>query len=163
MVEYHPISTKDQSRLHQCGKKVLLAIFLGYALYAGGIWKGDIMVVDIEELEKMDASEIHAKRLHAKEVITPKIGEQFIFLVADGKVKLSGGDQDVRTSTLIRDHPIRGEDHEDLLGESEGSPPPPQDSIPDAGEAGNDFWSISGDFIYRYHLEPRVKLYTPRK
>ena len=61
MVEYHPISMEDQSRIHQFGRKVLPGIFLGYALYAGGIWKGDILVVDIEELEKMDASEIYAK------------------------------------------------------------------------------------------------------
>ena len=53
MVEYHPISGKDQSRLHQFGAKVLPAIFLGYALYAGGIWKGCIMVADIGELEEM--------------------------------------------------------------------------------------------------------------
>ena len=75
-----------------------------------------------------------------------------------------GGDQDLRTSTLIRDHPIRGESQIDFLGESEGSlPPPPQDSLPDAGEAINDFWSMSGNFIYRHHVEPRVKLYSPRE
>ena len=51
MVEYHRVSAKDQSRLHQFGKKVLLEIFLGYALYAGGIWKGDILVAHIDELE----------------------------------------------------------------------------------------------------------------
>ena len=34
VVEYHPISTKY-------GEKVLPGIFIGYALYAGGIWKGD--------------------------------------------------------------------------------------------------------------------------
>ena len=39
-----------------------------------GIWKGDIVVADIEELEEMDASEIHAKRLNAKEVLTPQNG-----------------------------------------------------------------------------------------
>ena len=39
MVEYHPISARGQSRIHQCGKKDLPAIFLGYALVAGGIWK----------------------------------------------------------------------------------------------------------------------------
>ena len=49
-------------------------------------------------------------------------------------------------------------------GESEGSPQPlPQDSLPDAGEARNDFWSISGNFTNRHHDEPRVKLYTPRE
>ena len=39
------------------------------------IWKGDIMVADIEELETMDASEIYAKRLNAKDVIFPEIIE----------------------------------------------------------------------------------------
>ena len=64
LVEYYPISAKDQSRIHQFGKKVLPGLFLGYALCAGRIWKG--MVADIEELETMDASEIYSKRLNAK-------------------------------------------------------------------------------------------------
>ena len=34
LVEYHPITAKDQSRIHQFGKKVLPGLFLGYALYA---------------------------------------------------------------------------------------------------------------------------------
>jgi len=75
MVEYYPISSRDQSRLHQFGKQVLPGIFLGYALIAGGIWKGNVLVADIEELEKMDASEIHPRRIHAKEVLTPQRGE----------------------------------------------------------------------------------------
>ena len=82
----------------------------------------------------MDASEIYAKRLDAKEVIFPK-----------------------------EKGPIQGESNIDFLGESEGSPPQPQDSLPDAGEAINDFWSMSGSFMYRHHVEPRVKLYSPRE
>ena len=31
LVEYYPISAKDQSRIHQFGKKVLPGLFLGYA------------------------------------------------------------------------------------------------------------------------------------
>ena len=58
---------------------------------------------------------------------------------------------------------MRGESHVDFLGESEGSRPPPQDLLPDAGEAMNDFWSMSGNFIYRHHVEPRVKLYSPKE
>ena len=50
--------------------------YLEYSLYTlctrSGIGKGDILVVDIEELETMDASEIYSKRLNAKEVIFPK-------------------------------------------------------------------------------------------
>ena len=56
----------------------------------------------------MDASEIYSKRLNAKEVIFPKQGE-FIFPIADGRIKTPGGDQELRTSTLIRPRPIQGE------------------------------------------------------
>ena len=111
----------------------------------------------------MDASEIYSKRLNAKEVILPKESANFHFPVADGRIKFAGGDQDLRTSTLIREHPIRGENRRDLLGEPEGSLPPPQDSLPDAGEAIHDFWSMSGNFIFRHHVEPRVTLYSPRE
>ena len=62
LVEYHPITAKDQSRIHQFGKKVLPGLFLGYALYGGGIWKGDVLIADLEELETMDASEIYSKK-----------------------------------------------------------------------------------------------------
>ena len=111
----------------------------------------------------MDASEIYPKRLNAKEVIFPKENGKFIFPAADGRINLSGRDQELRTPTLIREHPIRGEGHVDFLGESEGSLPPPHDSFPDAGEAINDFWSMSGNFIYRHHVEPRVKLDLSRE
>ena len=43
----------------------------------------------------MDASEIYSKRLNAKEVIFPKQGE-FIFPIADGRIKTLGGDQELR-------------------------------------------------------------------
>ena len=110
LVEYHPITAKDQSRIHQFGKKVLLGLFHGYALHAGGVWKGDVLVADLEELETtMDASEIYSKRLNAKEVIFPKEEGELIFPIADGRIKTPGGDQDLRTSTLIRHRSIRGE------------------------------------------------------
>ena len=163
MVEYHPITAKDQSRIHQFGKKVLPGLFLGYALHAGGMWKGDILVADLDELETMDALEIYSKKLNAKVMVFPKEKGEFIFPIADGRIKPLGGDQDLRTSTLIRQRSIRGESRFDFLGEPEGSLPPPHDSFPDAGEAINDFWSMSGNFIYRHHVEPRVKLYSPRE
>ena len=95
-------------------------------------------------------------------MIFPKQGE-FIFLIADGRIKTPGGGQELRTSTLVRPRPIQGEGHVDFLGELKGSLPQPEDSLPDAGEAMNDFWSMSGSFIYRHHVEPRVKLYSPRE
>ena len=72
------------------------------------------------------------------------------FPISDPRNKLLGGDQDLRTSTLIWHRPIQGESNINFLGESEGSLPQPHDSFPDAGEAMNDFWSISGSFIYRH-------------
>ena len=145
MVKQNPVSAKDLSRLHQFGPKILPNIFLSYALYARRTWKGDTSVADIEELETMDASEIYSERLNAKEVIFPNENGKFIFPIADGRIKLSGGDQVLRTFTLIWDRPDRGEEHGNLLGESDGSPPPlPQDLLLDAGEAINDFWSMSG-------------------
>ena len=111
----------------------------------------------------MDASEIRAERLDAKEVFTPQRSGNFIFPNEDGTVKLSGGDQRLRTSTIIRDHPKQGEEQKVLRGASDGSSTPFQDSSPYDGEARNDFWSISGNYIYRRHVEPRVKLYVPRE
>ena len=34
LVEYYPLSAKDQSRIHQFGKKALPGLFLGYALFS---------------------------------------------------------------------------------------------------------------------------------
>ena len=112
-------------------------------------------MADIEELEQMDASELHARRLNAMEVLTPMGGVEFIFPVAGGTVKLSEGDQVVRTFALIRDRPDRGEEQGSLQGESDGSSSTSfQDSSWFDGEARNDFWSVPGNSIYRHHVEP---------
>ena len=69
------------------------------------------------------------------------------------------------TIHLIRDRPERGEEKVVLRGESDGlsSPNPLQDdSTRDDAKARNDFWSITGDFICRHHVVPRVKLYMPK-
>ena len=76
--------------------------------------------------------------------------------------KVSGGDQRLRTSTLFRERPERLEEQELFQGKSDAlhSPTPIQDdSTRDDEEAKSDFWTITGEFIYRHHVEPRVKLY----
>ena len=83
LVECYPVSAKDQSKIYQFGKKVSPGLFLGYALYAEGIWKGDVLIADLEELET--ASEIFSERLDAKELIFPEEDGK-ILPVADGRI-----------------------------------------------------------------------------
>ena len=124
--------------------------------------EGDILIADLEGLEKLDASEIYARRLNAKEVlITPKKGDEITFPAADGTAKLSGRDYEFREHNLRREHTVRSED---LSGEIQGEPgvSQPTESTDDA-EARADFWSIQGDFIHRHHNELRDQLYVPKE
>ena len=43
-------------------------------LMAGGIWKGDVLVADVGELGKLDASEVRARRLNALALMTSQEG-----------------------------------------------------------------------------------------
>ena len=101
--------------------------------------KGDILIADIEELEKLDASEIYPRRLNAKEVlITHKDGE-FVFLVADGSAKLSERDYEFQEPTLRRELTVR---KENLSGESQGDTEEFQsEETTDDAEARKDFCS----------------------
>ena len=38
-----------------------------------------------------------------------------------------------------------------------------EDSTRGDEEAWSDFWTITGEFIYRHHVEPRAKLYIPKE
>ena len=87
----------------------------------------------------MDASEIYSKKTQCKGSDISQRKCKIYFPAADGRINLPGRDQELRTPTLTREHPIRGEGHVDFLKESEGSLPQPQDSLPDAVEAMNDF------------------------
>ena len=146
MVEYLRISAKDQSRIHKFGKKVLPGIFLEMHYSRERIWKGYIMVADIEELGNLDASVIHARRLNAK----------------GSNIAQKERDHGVREATLEQGQLVRGEDlREDFRGNSEKSQP--TDEMKDDAEARNVFWSIEGDFVHRHHVEPRVQLYVPKE
>ena len=90
-------------------------------------------------------------------------GGTLIFPIADGTVKHSGGDQVLRTSTLIWDRANRGEEQRNLQGKSVGSSSTPlQDSTLYDGETRTDFWSISGNFLPSSR-GTSVKLYVPRE
>ena len=91
---------------------------------------------------------------------------QFCFPAADGTVNVSGGDQRLRTSTLIRDHPERGEEQEHHLGESDGlssSTPLYDGSTRDVRKLKKISGLIWENSSCRHHVETRVKLYMPRE
>ena len=161
VVEYHPISPRDQSIIHQFGKKVLPGLFLGYELVAGRIWKGDLLFADLQYLEKLEASEIYPRRINAKEALIWQRHDEFIFPEPDGTAKLSGRDYEFREPTLRREPTVRSEDFSSYLqGESRESQP--AEPLDDA-EAWGDFSSIQGDFMCRHHAEHRVQLYVPKE
>ena len=135
-------------------------------MHTGRICKEDILIADIEEFEEMDASELHVRRLNGKEVSTSMEDFNFVSPVADGAVKSLGGDRILKSSNLIRHRPERGEEQEVFRGESDGlysSIPLQDDSTRDDAEAKNDFCSITGDFVYRHHVESRVKVYMSKE
>ena len=45
---------------------------------------------------------------------------EFIDPIDDGRIKSPGGDQELRTSTLVRHRPIQGEGHIDFLENQKG-------------------------------------------
>ena len=96
----------------------------------GGIWKGDVLIADLEELGNDGRIGNLLEKTQCKRGDISQRKWRFFQSQMD-EFKNLGGDQELRTSTLIRDHPTRGESQTDFLGESEGSPPPPpQDSLP---------------------------------
>ena len=103
-----PDSAKDISRLQQFWSKILASYIPRLFHVCGVNLERRHCDLHIEELEETDASELHARRLKAKEVLTPLKGDNLIFPVADGTVKVSGGDRRLRPSTLIRDRPEQG-------------------------------------------------------
>ena len=111
----------------------------------------------------MDASEIYSKRLNAKEVIFPKQGE-FIFLIADGRIKTPrrrSGTENIHLDTAATNSRRGSRGH--FLENQKGLFHNLTTHFRIAGGAIHDFWSMSGSFIYRHHVEPRVKLYSPRE
>ena len=119
------------------------------------------MIADLEDLEKLDASDIYPRRINAKEVLITPEGDEFMFPCADGTAKLSGRDYEFREPPQRREPTVRSEDFSrELQGESGASQP--AESIDDV-EARADFWSIQGDFTYRHHNEPRDQLYVPKE
>ena len=117
--EYQPISTKDQARLRQFGKKVLSGFFLRVStLYVRrGSWKGD---------------ELYFRRIKTKEVLVSTKGDNFIFRFINGSVKLARKRSEVGPS-----HPSRediGEGEEEHRSDLQGATDKPDSAEQQQGQ-----------------------------
>ena len=159
LIECHPSSPKDQTGVHQFGRKVSPGIFLDYALIAGGIWKGDILVADMEDLEKFNVSEIYPRRINAKETLIRQKDDEFIFPSADVTAKLSGKDYEFRWSTLRREPTVRSEDFSREIHDEPGESQPTETT--DDAEVRAGFWSIqvTSSIVITMNLGFKVELF----
>ena len=137
----------------QFGKKVLPGLFLGY-----------VLIADLEELETMDASEIYSKRLNAKEVIFPKQGEIYFSnrRWTNQNSRRRSGTENIHLDTAATKS--RRGSHLTFLENQKGLFHNPTTHFRLPVKLCTIFWShVVGSFIYRHHVEPRVKLYSPRE
>ena len=128
MVENHPISAKDESMLHQPGKKVLPGIFLGYALVAGEGASG-------REILQTRRSWEHWTR--QKSTLEDSRVNNSMFLFADGTAKLQG-DHEIRESTLRQYDPVGSEDLSEEFQENSDELQPAETK--EDTEPRNDLW-----------------------
>ena len=89
-------------------------------------------------------------------------GEHFIFPIADGTAKNSGEDQNLRHPPLSGIDQTK-EKNKIFFEENQKGLLQPHDTTHHGMMVKPNviFRSISGDFIYRHHGEPRLKLYVP--
>ena len=103
-----PISSKCESQLHHLDKKMLLGLFMGYVLRAGGGWSGALLNADCEELENLSVLENYSTRFRHQAVSQEGT---LSFPCADGALKLfdllqpDRGERD--TSSMMGPSPMR--------------------------------------------------------
>ena len=152
MVECHPISVRDQSRLHQSGKKVLPRNLSWVCIDRGRIWKGDYSDCGFGRFGK---SWMHQKFIledwtrkmywyHKKEMssysqqqmVQQKCQEE----TTNSENPLWDGNKPKGARTSVENFKVNLE---------ESQPTESKD--------------VAGDFICRHHTEPRVQLYVPKE
>ena len=100
-------------------------------------------LADLEELETMDESEIYSKKTQCERGDISQRKRRIYFSNRRWTNQTPWRRSRPENIHLDTASINQGESRRDFLGESEGSlPPPPQDSLPDAGEAINDFRSM---------------------
>ena len=145
------------TRIHQFGKKVLPGLFLGYALYAGGNLEGwctdrrpwgvgdDGRIGNLLEKTQCERGDIsQTRRIHfSNHRWTKRSGTENIHLD-------TGTTNSRRKSRRFSSRFRRVSSSTSWL-------------ISGCWWSDEWFLSMSGNSIYRHHVEPRVKLYSPRE
>ena len=86
-VEYKPSSDRGRAQLPKFGDKLLKGIFVGYKTHSGGLWSGDLAIVDVADLSKADkASQVPIRYFKAAEILPVKRNGSFVFPLQDGSV-----------------------------------------------------------------------------
>ena len=122
--EYHPITTKDQSRVHQFGKKVLPELLLGYVCTRREFGRMTYWLQTLRSWRRCTHQKSTLKDSIRRRWYFPKEKENLFF---QSKMDVSNLLEEIwnwQHPSWYGDLPIRGKEQRDFLGESERSPPP---------------------------------------
>ena len=94
--------------MHPFGSKLLSGLFIGYYQQPGGLWGGDLFVVDWQELDRAErVSEIPIRRIKAKEVFPQLYNGKYRFPLAEGALRQP--QNSVHTHRHARNRYVRSE------------------------------------------------------
>ena len=134
-IHHTPISQKDKQRPNQFGKKMLPSICMDRALRVGGC-TGDWLIADWEDIEYLPATGVHVKRFKSQEVGIITVPRKHMFPCAGGVA----GNFKKKALKARATWKQATKSHQQLVLSTEDE---------------DDFWSMSGEKIYRHHVAPR--------
>ena len=141
------ILSKDESRLHQLGKRMLLGVSMGYVLFmCRRRMVRDLLIASCEDLENLSASDIYikqssnTKKSHKKERcrfhVRMDLSSSSIFLDL------------TMTTGLLRETSSKIKQKKEHLSKK---------------KAETHVRSMSGDFVQRHHEVDRSRFYVPNE
>ena len=102
-VMYKPKNPQVLNEMHPRGAGLLRGILMGYDQQSGGLWSGDLLIADWEQLTlASNASSIKLKRIDAREVFAEARNDKYRFPCAEGVLAQPTGLQRPGVSTRQR-------------------------------------------------------------
>ena len=147
---------KGSSRLHRWPR-----IFIGVCVVCGGNLERRYFCRGRWGVGNFRRVRYPCSETQLKEVLRSKNGEEFVFPFADGSVNMAGRDQVFRKSLNARSSCTR-RGAQRCSSRRVGRVSTVRQQTRDA-ESWDDFRSISGNHIYRHHVQPRLELFLPKE